>query len=90
MRLSWSQIEGAFAVSGSRTGAIDTFWKLTPEAERTAARRRFVIALVNHIREYHETTGHLAPPVAPEDSAPAGVDAPDEGLDRSPAERGTI
>lgn len=62
MRLAWSPIEGSFAVSGSRAAAIRTFWKLTPEDERTPARRRFVIALVDHIREYHEQTGHLAPP----------------------------
>ncbi len=61
MILSWSPIDGALVVSGSRRGAIDTMWRQVPDADRTPARRRLVIALVDHVREYHERTGRLAP-----------------------------
>lgn len=59
--LSWSPIDGALAVSGSRRSAIDTMWRAVPEPDRTPTRRRLVIALVDHVREYHERTGRLAP-----------------------------
>ena len=61
MILSWSPIEGAFAVTGSKSTAVDTLWRLVPESERTPARRRLVLALVGHIREYHDRTGRLCP-----------------------------
>jgi hypothetical protein len=61
MILSWSPIDGALMVSGSRRTAIDTAWRQVPEADRTPARRRLVIALVDHVREYHQRTGRLAP-----------------------------
>ncbi len=62
MILSWNAIDGALVVTGSRRTAIDTLWRQVPEADRTAARRRLVIALVDHVREYHERTGQFAPP----------------------------
>lgn len=65
MILNWSPIEGAFATSGSRATSIDTFWRMVPENERTSTRRKLVIALVDHIREHYELTGHLAPPPYP-------------------------
>ena len=61
MILSWSPIEGAFCITGSRAGAIDSLWRMTPEAERTPVRRKLVIALVDHVREYNARTGLLAP-----------------------------
>ncbi len=61
MILSWSPIQGAMIVSGSRRTAIDTAWRQVPEDDRTPARRRLVIALVDHVREYHSRTGQLAP-----------------------------
>jgi hypothetical protein len=61
MILSWSPVDGALMVSGSRRTAIDTMWRQVPEADRTPARRRLVIALVDHVREYHQRTGRLAP-----------------------------
>lgn len=61
MNLNWSAVEGALIVAGSRAGAIDTVWKLTPEPDRTPVRRKFVIALVDHVREFHAQTGKLAP-----------------------------
>ena len=61
MILSWSPIDGALIVTGSRRTAIDTLWRQVPEADRTPARRRLVIALVDHIREFHSLTGRLAP-----------------------------
>ena len=61
MMLSWSPVEGALIVTGSRTSAIDTLWRLVPEAERTPVRRKFVIAVTDHVRDYHERTGRLAP-----------------------------
>jgi hypothetical protein len=68
--LSWSAFYGALVVFGSRRTAIYTLWRLVPEAERKPARRRLVIALVDHIREYHERTGRLAPePDAERDEA---------------------
>jgi hypothetical protein len=60
--LSWSPIDGALMVAGSRRTAIDTAWRQVPEPDRTPARRRLVIALVDHVREFHERTGQLAPP----------------------------
>lgn len=65
--ISWSPADGAFAVSGSRASSIDTFWRMVPAAERTPARRKLVIAIVDHIREYHARTGDLAPP--PDDAS---------------------
>lgn len=59
--LSWSPVEGALIVSGSRRTSIDTFWRMVPEPDRTPARRRLVIALVDHVRDYHARTGQLAP-----------------------------
>jgi hypothetical protein len=64
MILSWSPIDGALMVTGSRRTAIDTAWKQVPEADRTPVRRKLIIALVDHVREYHQRTGQLAP--APE------------------------
>ena len=61
MILSWSPIDGALMVSGSRRAAVDTAWRQVPEVERTPVRRRLVIALVDHVREHHEKTGQLAP-----------------------------
>ncbi len=61
MNLSWSPIEGALMVVGSRRSAIDTAWRQVPEDDRTQARRRLVIALVDHVREHHERTGQVAP-----------------------------
>jgi hypothetical protein len=61
MILSWSPIEGALMVTGSRRSAIDTAWRQVPEADRTPTRRRLVIALVDHVREHHARTGRLAP-----------------------------
>lgn len=66
MILSWSPIEGVATVSGSRRTAIETMWRRVPEPDRTPARRRLVIALVDHVREYHERTGRFAP--HPEDA----------------------
>lgn len=65
MILSWSPMEGLLAVTGSRATSIDTLWRMVPEPERTPARRRLVIALVDHSREHHERTGDLAPTVRP-------------------------
>jgi hypothetical protein len=59
--LSWSPIDGALMVAGSRRGAIQTAWRQVPESDRTPVRRRLVIALVDHVREHHERTGQLAP-----------------------------
>lgn len=59
--LSWSPIEGAMLTSGSRATAIDAAWRMVPEGERTPIRRKFVIALVDHVREHRELTGLLAP-----------------------------
>lgn len=59
--LSWSPLDGALVVTGSRRGAVDTLWRQVPEADRTPVRRKLVIALVDHIREHHERTGDLAP-----------------------------
>jgi hypothetical protein len=68
--LSWSPFYGALVVSGSRRTAIDTLWRIVPAADRTPARRRLTIALVDHIREYHQRTGRLAPePDAERDEA---------------------
>jgi hypothetical protein len=68
--LSWSPLDGLLVISGSTRVAIDTLWRMVPEAARTAARRRLVIALVDHIREYHQRTGRLAPePDAERDEA---------------------
>lgn len=61
MILSWTPMEGALYCAGSRTTCIATAWRLVPEAERTPARRKLVIALVDHVREYRELTGNLAP-----------------------------
>lgn len=61
MILTWSPVEGAFATSGSRATSIDTLWRLVPETERTPARRKLVIALVDHIREYQALTGKVSP-----------------------------
>ncbi len=70
MILSWAPIDGALMVSGSRAAAIDTAWLQVPAADRTPARRRLVIALVDWVREYHEQTGRLAPePAAVEGGA---------------------
>jgi hypothetical protein len=63
--LTWSPIDGALMVTGSRRTAIDTAWKQVPEADRTPTRRKLVIALVDHVREYHQCTGQLAPEVQP-------------------------
>lgn len=61
MILSWSPVDGALMTAGSRRSAIETMWRGVPEADRTPVRRRLVIALVDHVREHHERTGHLAP-----------------------------
>lgn len=61
MTLSWNPLTAALVVVGSRRGAIETLWRQVPEEERTPVRRRLVIALVDHVREYHERTGRLAP-----------------------------
>jgi hypothetical protein len=61
VNISWSPLEGAFATSVSRATCIDTFWRMVPVEERTPARRKLIIALVDHIREYRETTGKLSP-----------------------------
>lgn len=61
MKLSWTPVDGALFVSGSRRSAIDMAWRLVPADERTPVRRRLVIAIVDHIREHHERTGELAP-----------------------------
>jgi hypothetical protein len=61
VRLSWSPVDGALFVAGSRRGAIETAWRLVPEDERTPVRRRLIIALVDYVRDYHERTGQLAP-----------------------------
>ncbi len=71
MILSWSPIQGALMVSGSRRTAIDTAWRQVPEDDRTPARRRLVIALVDHVREYHARTGHLAPSAERRDATTA-------------------
>jgi hypothetical protein len=62
--LSWSPIDGALMTLGSRRTAIETAWRQVPEADRTPTRRKLIIALVDHVREYHQRTGQLAP--APE------------------------
>ena len=85
--LSWSPIEGAFAVAGSRSSAIDTFWRMVHEDDRTPVRRKLVIALVDHIRENHERTGQLAPApdhkqASPLTSTPAAGEA--AGVDHPP------
>jgi hypothetical protein len=59
--LSWSPLDGALMITGSRRTAIDTAWKQVPEVDRTPVRRKLVIALVDHVREYHERTGQFAP-----------------------------
>lgn len=61
MKLEWSPIEGALLVTGSRAVAVDTAWKLVPAADRTPARRKLCIAIVDHVREYHAITGKCAP-----------------------------
>jgi hypothetical protein len=61
MILSWSPLDGALMVTGSRRTAIDTAWRQVPEADRTPTRRRLVIALVDHVREHHARTGQFAP-----------------------------
>lgn len=40
MMLTWSPVDGALMVSGSRRTAIDTAWRQVPERERTKVRRR--------------------------------------------------
>jgi hypothetical protein len=40
MILSWSPIDGALMVAGSRRTAIDTAWRQVPEADRTPTRRK--------------------------------------------------
>lgn len=62
--ISWSAVDGALMTSGSRRSAINTLWRGVPEADRTPARRRLVIALVDHVREHYERTGELSPPTA--------------------------
>lgn len=59
--LSWAPIDGALLTVGSRQSAINTLWRGIPEADRTPARRRLVIAVVDHIREHYERTGQLSP-----------------------------
>lgn len=59
--VSWSSFDGALMTACSRRTAIDTMWRGVPEADRTPARRRLVIALVDHVREHYERTGQLAP-----------------------------
>jgi hypothetical protein len=59
--LSWSPIDGALMITGSRRTAIETAWKQVPQADRTPTRRRLVIALVDHVREHHQRTGQFAP-----------------------------
>lgn len=70
MKVTWTPIEGAFAVSGSRASGIDTLWRFVPDEERTPARRKLIIALVDHIREYHAKTGDVAPGVPVKGTCP--------------------
>lgn len=69
--LSWSPVEGALMVAGSRPSAISTAWRQVPPSERTPARRKLVIALVDHVREHYETTGRLSPNDGIEQELPA-------------------
>lgn len=62
MMLSWAPIDGALFTVGSRQSAINLAWRQVPPDERTPTRRKLIIALVDHVREYHERTGKLAPP----------------------------
>lgn len=64
--LHWAPIDGALLTVGSRQSAINMVWRWVPEAERTPVRRKFVIALVDHIREHHERTGQLSPTPQPD------------------------
>jgi len=60
--LSWSPLMGAMVVAGSRQSSINMCWRMVPEEERTPVRRKLIIAFVDHVREHHALTGHLAPP----------------------------
>lgn len=51
MKLSWSPLDAALISAGSRTSAINNLWRMVPTDQRTPARRRLTIALVDVIRE---------------------------------------
>lgn len=64
MRILWSAIDEALIVVGSRNSAVNTMWRMIPEQERTPARRKLTIALVDWMREHVELHGPTRPTVA--------------------------
>lgn len=52
MKLTWSAVDEALLSAGSRSSAISTMWCMVPEDQRTPARRKLTIAMVDFLREH--------------------------------------
>lgn len=61
MRLLWNAIDEALLTTGTRSRCINTAWRMVPEAERTPARRKLTIAMVDYLREHVATHGMQQP-----------------------------
>lgn len=63
MNLSWSAVDEALLGTGSRQSSINTLWRMVPEEERTPARRKLTIALVDLLREHVAAHGMQKPKI---------------------------